>query len=208
MTAWIGLTGGIGSGKSQVAACFSALNIPIIDADAISHQLTETPDSMALQRIVQTFGEQVIHVSGCLNRAYMRELVFGNPTAKRQLEAILHPLIQDEIRQQQNQIDALYGIVEIPILIENPAFQNLVSRILVVECRESIRLQRVMQRNSLSEAAVRAIMATQASDAERAARADDIIRNESSLNALNDSVYQLHQHYCLIFQAAFASICP
>ena len=208
MTAWIGLTGGIGSGKSQAAACFSALNIPIIDADAISHQLTETPDSMALRRIVQTFGEQAIHGSGCLNRAYMRELVFGNPTAKRQLEAILHPLIQDEIRQQQNQIDVLYGIVEIPILIENPAFQNLVSRILVVECRESIRLQRVMQRNSLSEAAVRAIMATQASDTERVARADDIIRNESSLNALNDAVYQLHQHYCLIFQAAFASICP
>ncbi|WII92424.1 dephospho-CoA kinase [Kingella negevensis] len=193
---WIGLTGGIGSGKSQVAACFSALNVPIIDADAISRQLTNTPNSSALNAIQQAFGDKAIDVSGCLNRAYIRQLVFTDKTAKQRLEAILHPLIMAEIHFQQSQFQAAYGLIEIPTLIENPHFQTLVSRILVVECNEVFRLQRVMKRNGLSEIEVRNIMANQATDEERLRVADDVIRNESSLKDLQQVVQKMHQFYC------------
>ena len=174
MTVWIGLTGGIGSGKSQVAADFSALGVPRIDADAISRQLTQTTGSMALQQIRHQFGDDVLTVSGCLNRAYMRERVFADGQAKAQLEAILHPLIFAEIERQQQDFQAAYGVVEIPTLVEHPIFQSLVARILVITCPESVRVQRVMARNGLTEAAVRAIMATQASDEARLRVADDV----------------------------------
>ncbi|MDK4680961.1 dephospho-CoA kinase [Kingella negevensis] len=193
---WIGLTGGIGSGKSQVAACFSALNVPIIDADAISRQLTNTPNSSALKAIQQAFGDKAIDVSSCLNRTYIRQLVFTDKTAKQRLEAILHPLIMAEIHFQQSQFQAAYGLIEIPTLIENPHFQTLVSRILVVECNEVFRLQRVMKRNGLSEIEVRNIMANQATDEERLRVADDVIRNESSLKDLQQVVQKMHQFYC------------
>ncbi|ULJ68857.1 dephospho-CoA kinase [Wielerella bovis] len=200
MTAWIGLTGGIGSGKSQAAACFSALGVPVIDADAISRQLTETVGSIALQQIADTFGNDAISVSGSLNRAYMRDLVFQDKTARQRLEAILHPLILEEIQRQKDTFQAAYGVIEIPTLIENLHFQRIVSRILVVECNEIFRLYRVMQRSQLSEQMVRAIMATQASDAQRAAIADDIIYNEGSLKDLQNAVLEKHLYYLDTFR--------
>lgn len=200
MTAWIGLTGGIGSGKSQAAACFSALDVPVIDADAISRQLTETVGSIALQQIADTFGNDAISVSGSLNRTYMRDLVFRDKTARHRLEAILHPLILEEIQRQKDTFQATYGVIEIPTLIENLHFQRIVSRILVVECNEIFRLHRVMQRSQLSEQMVRAIMATQASDAQRAEIADDIIYNEGSLKDLQNAVLEKHLYYLDTFR--------
>lgn len=202
MTVWIGLTGGIGSGKSQVAADFSALGVPRIDADAISRKLTQTAGSMALQQIRHRFGDDVLMVSGCLNRAYMRERVFADVQAKAQLEVILHPLIFAEIERQQQDFRAAYGVVEIPTLVEHPIFQSLVERILVVTCPENIRVQRVMTRNGLTEAAVRAIMATQASDEARLRVADDVIANAGSLQDLQQAVARQHRAYLALFQAA------
>ena len=202
MTVWIGLTGGIGSGKSQVAADFSALGMPRIDADAISRQLTQTAGSMALQQIRQQFGDDALTVSGCLNRAYMRERVFADGQAKAQLEAILHPLIFAEIERQQKDFQAAYGVVEIPTLVEHPIFQSLVARILVITCPESVRVQRVMARNGLTEATVRAIMASQASDEARLRVADDVIANTGSLQDLQQAVKRQHRAYLALFQAA------
>lgn len=202
MTVWIGLTGGIGSGKSQVAADFSALGVPRIDADAISRQLTQTAGSVALQQIRQQFGDAALTVSGCLNRAYMRERVFADGRAKAQLEAILHPLIFAEIERQQKDFQAAYGVVEIPTLVEHPIFQSLVKRILLVTCPEPIRVQRVMARNGLTEAAVRAIMASQASDKARLRVADDVIANTGSLQDLQQAVERQHRAYLALFQAA------
>ena len=202
MTVWIGLTGGIGSGKSQVAADFSALGVPRIDADAISRQLTQTASNAALQQIREQFGDSALTISGCLNRGYMRERVFADKREKAKLEAILHPLIFAEIERQQKDFQAAYGVVEIPTLVEHPIFQSLVARILVVTCPESVRVQRVMARNGLTEAAVRAIMATQASDEARLRVADDVIANTGNLQDLQQAVERQHRAYLALFQAA------
>ena len=200
MTVWIGLTGAIGSGKSQVAACFSELDIPIIDADAIAKMLTSCPHSPALQQIQKVFGQEALDISGSLNRQFMRERIFSDKSAKTALEQILHPLILQEIEQQKQQYPhAIYGIIEIPTLTENPDFQKIVSHILVVICNPGERIQRVMQRSGLTEEAVQAIMRGQASDAQRAQLADDFICNEGSLNYLRERVNVLHQEYCTRF---------
>ncbi len=196
---WIGLTGAIGSGKSQVAACFANLDVPIIDADAIARQLTNTPNSLALQQIQAIFGTQALDGTGKMDRDYMRQLIFSQPDLRLQLESILHPLILQEIQQQQAQNQsAPYGIIEIPTLIENPIFQKLVQRILVVICRENTRIERIKQRSGLTEMAIRAIIETQASDEQRLALANDIIKNDGNMQDLSDQVQMLHQYYCQI----------
>ena len=189
MTAWVGLTGGIGSGKSQAAACFALLGVPVIDADAVSRILTQTPDSEALRRIRQTFGDSVIDSAGCLNRAAMREYVFADEQARQRLEAILHPLIYREIERQKAACTAApYGIIELPTLAEHPVFRRLVQRVLLVQCDEKTRVQRVMARNGLTEAAVRAIMQAQAGDEQRLALADDCLVNQGSPEDLSQAV--------------------
>lgn len=196
MTAWVGLTGGIGSGKSQAAACFALLGVPVIDADSVSRILTQTPDSEALRRIRQTFGDSVIGSAGCLNRAAMREYVFADEQARQRLEAILHPLIYREIeRQKAACTDAPYGIIELPTLAEHPVFRRLVQRVLLVQCDEKTRVQRVMARNGLTEAAVRAIMQAQAGDEQRLALADDCLVNQGSPEDLSQAVQRQHRIY-------------
>ena len=196
MTAWVGLTGGIGSGKSQAAACFALLGVPVIDADAVSRILTQTPDSEALRRIRQTFGDSVIDSAGCLNRAVMREYVFADEQARQRLEAILHPLIYREIeRQKAACTSAPYGIIELPTLAEHPIFRRLVQRVLLVQCDEKTRVQRVMARNGLTEAAVRAIMQAQAGDEQRLALADDCLINQGSPEDLSQAVQSQHRIY-------------
>lgn len=196
MTAWVGLTGGIGSGKSQAAACFALLGVPVIDADAVSRILTQTPDSEALRRIRQTFGDSVIDSAGCLNRAVMREYVFADEQARQRLEAILHPLIYREIeRQKAACTSAPYGIIELPTLAEHPIFRRLVQRVLLVQCDEKTRVQRVMARNGLTEAAVRAIMQAQAGDEQRLALADDCLVNQGSPEDLSQAVQRQHRIY-------------
>lgn len=196
MTAWVGLTGGIGSGKSQAAACFALLGVPVIDADAVSRILTQTPDSEALRRIRQTFGYSVIDSAGCLNRAAMREYVFADEQARQRLEAILHPLIYREIERQKAACTAApYGIIELPTLAEHPVFRRLVQRVLLVQSDEKTRMQRVMARNGLTEAAVRAIMQAQAGDEQRLALADDCLINQGSPEDLSQAVQRQHRIY-------------
>ena len=196
MTAWVGLTGGIGSGKSQAAACFALLGVPVIDADAVSRTLTQTPDSEALRQIRQTFGDAVIDSVGCLNRAAMREYVFADEQARQRLEAILHPLIYREIERQKAACTAApYGIIELPTLTEHPIFRRLVQRVLLVQSDEKTRVQRVMARNSLTEAAVRAIMQAQAGDEQRLALADDCLVNQGSPEDLSQAVQRQHRIY-------------
>ena len=196
MTAWVGLTGGIGSGKSQAAACFALLGVPVIDADAVSRILTQTPDSEALRQIRQTFGDSVIDSAGRLNRAAMREYVFADEQARQRLEAILHPLIYREIERQKAACTAApYGIIELPTLTEHPIFRRLVQRVLLVQSDEKTRMQRVMARNGLTEAAVRAIMQAQAGDEQRLALADDCLVNQGSPEDLSQAVQRQHRIY-------------
>lgn len=196
MTAWVGLTGGIGSGKSKAAACFALLGVPVIDADAVSRTLTQTPDSEALRQIRQTFGDAVIDSAGCLNRAVIREYVFADEQARQRLEAILHPLIYREIERQKAACTAApYGIIELPTLTEHPIFRRLVQRVLLVQCDEKTRVQRVMARNGLTEAAVRAIMQAQAGDEQRLALADDCLVNQGSPEDLSQAVQRQHRIY-------------
>ena len=196
MTAWVGLTGGIGSGKSKAAACFALLGVPVIYADAVSRTLTQTPDSEALRRIRQTFGDAVIDSTGCLNRAAMREYVFADEQARQRLEAILHPLIYREIERQKAACTAApYGIIELPTLAEHPVFRRLVQRVLLVQCDEKTRVQRVMARNGLTEAVVRAIMQAQAGDEQRLVLADDCLVNQGSPEDLSQAVQRQHRIY-------------
>ena len=203
MTTWIGLTGGIGSGKSQTAALFGELGVPLIDADTVNRTLTDTPNSPPLCAIRRRFGEQALDASGCMNRSYIRQTVFNDPQAKRDLEAILHPFIFTEIRSLKNQFtDFPYGIIEIAILAEQPVFRNLVERVLLVSADENVRIGRVMRRSGLTEAEVRAIIAAQAAESDSRSIADDIIDNNGSLKDLQETVFRQHQIYTRLYSPA------
>ena len=203
MTTWIGLTGGIGSGKSQTAALFGELGVPLIDADTVNRTLTDTPNSPPLCAIRRRFGEQALDASGRMNRPHIRQTVFNDPQAKRDLEAILHPFIFTEIRSLKNQFtDFPYGIIEIAILTEQPVFRNLVGRVLLVSADENVRIGRVMRRSGLTEAEVRAIIAAQAAESDRRSIADDIIDNNGSLKDLQETVFRQHQIYTRLYSPA------
>lgn len=196
MTRWVGLTGGIGSGKSTVAAQLAGYGVPVIDADALARQLTQAGGA-ALPAIRAHWGDAVFHNDGSLNRNALREQVFSQAAHKQHLEALLHPLIFDAIQAAQRATPAhiAYGVADIPLLAEVPVFRQLVERIAVVDAAPALQQQRVQQRNGLNEAAIRAIMAQQADRAARLALADDIIDNNGSLAQLADTVAQLHRRY-------------
>lgn len=195
MSLVIGLTGGIGSGKSTVAGLFAAQGAAIIDTDAIAHGLTRI-GGIAIPAIRAAFGDRYIAEDGALDRAQMRTLVFSDPTARQRLEGLLHPLIlslaESELAQNA---DAPYAILVVPLLPQAAAFRRLVQRVLVVDCDEATQLARVVQRSGLREAEARAIVASQTPRAERLKLADDIIRNDGDLDALADQVDALHRHY-------------
>ncbi len=195
----VGLTGGIGCGKSTVSALFAQLGVAIIDSDTISHQLTQ-PQGDAIEPIRSAFGDDYLDASGALDRARMRQLVFADPAAKLRLEAILHPLIRARMLAQASTYNSSpYLLMVIPLLFESPNYQTLVQGTLVVDCSEATQIARTVQRNGLDETTVRAIMATQIARAERLRRADEIIRNDGDLSALQQQVSQLHQHYLTLF---------
>lgn len=200
MAAWIGLTGGIGSGKSQVAFEFKQLGIPHIDADEISRGLT-AENGQALPLIHAEFGEGVFDQIGRLNRVALRDIVFKAPKMKEKLEALLFPLIYEEIQWQQNQYSqAVYGIVDIPLLIEKPLFLSLVTRVLVVDVCEATQIHRVRQRSGLGEEEILRIMATQSSRRNRCLRADDVLSNEGSVEDLAKKVKRLHSFYQFFYR--------
>lgn len=195
----IGLTGGIGSGKTSAAQLFAEYKIPVIDADVIAHQLSQ-PGQPALASIVKSFGTDLLETDGVLNRAKLRALVFSESDKKRQLEALLHPLIYAEIAVQVAELNTAYCIICIPLLIETQKVA-LVERVLVVDCPVAMQIERVKQRSQLSDAQIHAIIAAQASRAERLASADDIIDNSKSVTHLAEQVKKLHNFYLLLSSA-------
>ena len=190
----IGLTGGIGCGKSTVANLFAARGATIVDTDEIAHSLT-TPDGAAMPALVAEFGAGVLDAKGAMNRAKMRELVFSDPQAKRRLEAILHPRIRAATLAAAAIATGEYVIFAVPLLVESGGWTERVDRVLVIDCLESLQVARVMQRNGLSEAQVKAIMATQATRTMRLAAADDVIDNNGDLAALEPQIALLHEVY-------------
>ena len=191
----VGLTGGIGSGKTTVANLFADLGAAIVDTDVIAHELTG-PQGAAMPQIAAAFGQTVLQPDGSLDRAAMRQLCFSDPQARKRLECILHPMIRRESSARCAQAHAApYVVLVVPLLIESGAYQQKVHRILVVDCDESVQVKRVMQRSGMSAEAVRAIMATQATRSERLAAADDVVSNEGAPENLLEQVSLLHQRY-------------
>lgn len=190
----VGLTGGIGSGKSAAADLFAELGAGIVDTDRIAHALT-APGGAAMVAIREAFGDGVLSGDGALNRPAMRALAFESPDARKRLEAILHPMIRQESERQCLAATAPYVILAVPLLIESGTYRERVQRLCVVDCPEAVQVARVMQRSGLDEPQVRAIMAAQASRAERLAAADDVVDNAGSLEALRTQVAGLHHRY-------------
>jgi dephospho-CoA kinase len=195
MSICIGLTGGIGSGKSTVADLFAKHGAGIIDTDAIARRLTQAGGE-AIAAIRAAFGEDYITDDGALNRAKMRGLIFSDAAAKQRLELILHPLILEQAKVQLRQLQAKpYIILVVPLLAESPAFRQLAQRILVVDCDENTQVARVTGRSRMGEAEVRSIIAQQTPRAERLQLADDVIHNDAGLGSLVEQVAVLHGHY-------------
>jgi dephospho-CoA kinase len=189
----IGLTGGIGSGKSAAASLFSKLGAPIIDADAIARQLVEA-DEPALAEIGRSFGTDVLTATGELDRAALRRIVFADSAERGRLEAILHPRIRQQIQNEINKVQAPYCIVVIPLLLETGQ-SDLVDRILVMDVPLATQISRVASRNRLPREEILAIIEAQVSPGTRLAAADDIIENSGGLNELASQVGQLHAKY-------------
>lgn len=190
----IGLTGGIGCGKSTVSNLFEQLNVPVIDADVISHNLVK-PNQKGLMMVVDLFGDTILLDNGELNRVMLRELVFSDVESKKKLESALHPLIFDEMTLQINQLhDVAYCIVSIPLLFETQS-QRFVDRILVVDCDKKTQYERVQKRDNLPFASIDKIIASQVSDEFRRNNANDILDNSKDAALLAPHVKKLHNFY-------------
>lgn len=190
----IGLTGGIGCGKSTATNAFSECGATIIDTDQIAHQLTASGQP-ALAAMREQFGADYFFPDGCLDRARLRHLVFSDPDAKKWLEALLHPLIREEVCRRLTDVSAPYAVVAVPLLLETGAYREVVQRILVVDCRPEQQVARVMARSGMAEEEVRAIMAHQIGREERRRQADDILDNCGIPGEIQAQVARLHQQY-------------
>lgn len=191
----VGLTGGIGSGKSAAADHFAALGAGLVDTDLIAHQLT-VPGGRALDALREAFGSEIVGTDGAMDRAVVRARVFDDPEARKRLESILHPLIRAEAAAQVAALAAVpYVVLVVPLLVESGHYRGRCQRVCVVDCPESLQVERVMRRSGLPADQVRAIMAAQASRQERLAAADDVIDNSGGLASLRRQVEALHARY-------------
>ena len=194
----VGVTGGIGSGKTTVAHLFAQQGAAVVDTDDIAKSLT-LPGASALLVLQQHFGARIIAADGGLDRTVLRSIVFADPDARHFLESVLHPLIRQAADKMCAQSTAPYVLLLIPLLFETGAYREQLSRVLLVDCKEEVQVQRVMQRSALSEEEVRAIMVTQATRAIRQAGSDDILLNEgesaSDWSKLQAAVFALHDKY-------------
>jgi dephospho-CoA kinase len=195
----VGLTGGIGSGKTTVSELFHSLGVPVIDADQISHQIVK-PGAPALEAIVDAFGAELLNPDGSLNRAALRAQVFSDARQRALLESILHPRIKTVILDRIAQLDSEYCLVVVPLLIEKN-WTDIVDRILVVDTPVTLQRERIKARDRQSIEQVDAILKTQLSREARLAAADDVITNDSDMRQLRSQVDQLHQKYRKIAQA-------
>ena len=189
----VGLTGGIGSGKSTVSDLFAALGVDIIDTDEISRALTSSGQP-ALDTIQERFGPDLVAADGALDRVRMRTLAFSDASARQALQDILHPLIREEVQNRLSSTKGAYSIVVVPLLVESRGYK-FADRILVVDCPEEQQVERVIQRSGLTKDQVMAIMRTQSSRDERLAAADDVIVNDAGIAELHEKVAQLHEMY-------------
>lgn len=194
MTLVVGVTGGIGSGKSAVAAAFARLGAPVVDTDAIAHELSArgAPGQLA---VTEAFGPQALAADGSLDRTWLRRQAFADPAFRARLEGLLHPLIGAETLRRMAAWTAPYGLCVVPLLVESARLLAHIDRVLVVDCPEATQVARVAARSGLAPAEVRAIMAAQASRAERLARADDVIDNSGPPDAIAPQVAELDRRY-------------
>jgi len=190
----IGLTGGIASGKSTVSQRFAELGIAVIDADVAARAVVE-PGTPGLEQVVQRFGAGILCPNGELDRPALRELIFNDPAARRDLDAILHPLIRAHMEQQAAAAAGPYLILAIPLLVEGGSSRERLDRILVVDVDEAVQLQRVQARDGISIAQARAILGSQASRAARLEAADDVLQNGGTVAELRQAVDRLHERY-------------
>lgn len=191
----IGLTGGIGSGKTVVADRFAGHGIAVIDTDALAHSITAA-NGIAMPLIAAQFGPSFLTAEGALDRAKMRALVFSDAVAKKKLEAITHPLIRAESERAIQAATGPYLILVVPLLIESGSWTQRVDRVLVVDCPENLQIERVIRRNGFPREQVEAIMAQQATRSQRLAAADDLIDNgDTTLENVMKAVDVLHIHY-------------
>jgi dephospho-CoA kinase len=190
----VGLTGGIGSGKSTVADLFVVQGAALVDTDVIAHQLTAAGGA-AMPQIVANFGHEIADAQGALDRVAMRRMVFTDSSARGRLEAILHPLIRQISDQRCAESSAPYVILAVPLLVESGSYSERCDRIAVVDCPETVQISRVMARNGLSENEARAILKVQASREQRLAIANEVIDNGAGLTNLYPRVAELHLKY-------------
>lgn len=189
----VGLTGGIGTGKTAVAGLFSALGVPVIDADTLAREVVR-PGQTAHEEIVSAFGSEVLTSTGELDRRLMRERVFADPGKRSRLEAIVHPRVYAEIERQLNALDDAYAIVVVPLLIETAGI-DLVDRVLVVDAPKELQIERVSRRDNTTRDDVERILAAQLDRETRLQAADDVIENDSSESSLARKVSMLHDRY-------------
>jgi dephospho-CoA kinase len=197
----VGLTGGIGSGKSAAAAEFERLGATVVDTDAIAHELTQAGGA-AIAELERFFGKDVIGHGGAMDRKKMRDRVFADPAARKALEALLHPLIREESQRRIGAAQGPYVIHVVPLLIESPDYRSRVDRVLVIDAPVQMQVERVRLRSALSEAEVRAIVAAQTTRAQRLAAADDVIENRGTIDALRKQVAAFHLTYLEYSKAA------
>ncbi|MEX3857282.1 dephospho-CoA kinase [Paraburkholderia sp. BR10923] len=201
----VGLTGGIGSGKSTVANLFAARGVPLVDTDVIAHRIT-APHGLAMPHIAAEFGAEFVAADGSLDRARMRTLVFSDDTARKRLEAITHPLIRAETEREEREAKGPYVIVVVPLLVESGTWKNRVNRVLTVDCSIDTQVARVMSRNGFSREQVLAIIARQATREARLAAADDVIVNDNAPPLeLEAQVDAHHQAYLSLAKGEAAS---
>lgn len=191
----IGLTGGIASGKTTVSDCFKKLGTQVIDADVISHEVTE-PSGSAFEVILSEFGSEILDEKGLINRKKMRAIIFNDPSQKKILENIIHPKVRDEMFQRINKSDDHYLIVSVPLLVETGMHQ-IMDRNLLVDCSEDTQIERLMHRDKITLNEAKAILKNQASRSDRKKIADDLIVNENNVTLieLENEVLELHKYY-------------
>jgi len=189
----VGLTGGIASGKSTAAKFFGALGVPILDSDQVARDVVE-PGQPPLERLVERFGRKILTADGHLDRPALRDIVFSDPKARADLEALTHPAIGAAMEARSAAAGGPYQILVIPLLVEKNLASH-VDRVLVVDCDEQLQVRRLRDRDGSTPEQVQAILKAQAPRAARLKAADDVIRNDSDMSAVRDQVAALHQRY-------------